>query len=133
MVLLRYLWAAPASLVGLGLLPLAWACGARMTRHTGTLEIAGGRLGAWIARLPSPWAFDAITFGHVVYAVEAERLAACRAHERVHVRQYERWGPLFFPLYVGSSVLQWLTGRNPYWDNHFEREAYRVAPPSSVR
>lgn len=25
---------------------------------------------------------------------------------RVHVRQYERWGVLFFPLYLGSSLLE---------------------------
>ena len=50
-----------------------------------------------------------------------------RAHERVHVRQYERLGALFFPLYVGSSLVQWLRGRDPYFDNHFEREAYALA------
>jgi hypothetical protein len=47
-----------------------------------------------------------------------------RQHERVHVRQYERFGVFFFPLYLGSSGLQLMRGRNPYLDNAFEREAY---------
>lgn len=41
------------------------------------------------------------------------------------MRQYERWGVLFFPLYLGSSLLQLLRGRSPYWHNHFELQAYR--------
>jgi hypothetical protein len=39
------------------------------------------------------------------------------------VRQYERWGALFFVLYAVSSLCQWLRGRDPYWHNRFEREA----------
>ena len=90
------------------------------------MEIAGGRLGRAVSRLPAALRFDAITFGHVVLAVDRERLDACRRHERVHVRQYERWGALFFVLYAASSVRQWLRGRSPYLDNCFEREARRV-------
>jgi hypothetical protein len=66
----------------------------------------------------------AITFGHVVLAVDCEALEATRAHERVHVAQYERWGPLFIPAYVASSLVAWLRGGNPYLDNRFEREAF---------
>ena len=40
------------------------------------------------------------------------------------MRQYERWGPLFGPAYLLSSLVQLARGRRPYWDNHFEREAY---------
>jgi hypothetical protein len=46
-----------------------------------------------------------------------------RRHERVHVRQYERWGPLFIPLYLGASAWALVNGRDPYCDNPFEREA----------
>jgi hypothetical protein len=42
----------------------------------------------------------------------------------VHVRQYERWGLLLLPLYVASSLWQLLLGRDPYFDNRFEREAF---------
>lgn len=70
--------------------------------------------------------FAAITHGHVVLAVDAREMARCRAHERVHVAQYERWGPLFLLAYLGSSLWQWLQGRHAYWDNGFEVEARRV-------
>lgn len=53
-------------------------------------------------------------------------LAQCRVHERVHIRRYERWGVLFFPLYFGSSLLQLLRGRSPYWHNYFEQQVYRA-------
>ena len=46
------------------------------------------------------------------------------AHERVHVLQYERWGPLFIPLYLPMSLLMYAKGLDPYLDNCFEREAF---------
>jgi hypothetical protein len=49
---------------------------------------------------------------------------ACREHELVHVRQYERWGPLFVPAYLLCWLVQMLRGKSGYWDNPFEREAY---------
>ena len=66
---------------------------------------------------------SAITFGHVVLAVNAAALEATRAHERVHVRQYERWGPLFIPLYLAEALWATARGRHAYFDNRFEREA----------
>ena len=66
----------------------------------------------------------ALTLGHVVWGRDGQCLVRSRAHERVHVRQYERWGPLFLPAYLLSSLLQLLRGRNPYRENHFERQAY---------
>jgi hypothetical protein len=67
------------------------------------------------------------TFGHVILGVDEATLAAVRAHEQVHVRQYERWGPFFGPAYLLSSLLQLLRGRSPYRDNLFEREAFAKA------
>ncbi|HEY9446199.1 MAG TPA: signal peptide prediction [Burkholderiales bacterium] len=122
--MLHYLWASPASAVGLTVLLMARVCGASVRMLDGTLEVGGGRIGAAIDRLPACLRFNAITFGHVIIGVDDALLAACRAHERVHVRQYERWGIFFFPLYLGSSLLQLVRGRSPYWDNHFERQAY---------
>ena len=121
---LRYLWAFPATLVGVLIAAVAFAGGASARACNGTLEVAGGRLGRWIGSLPPRWRFGAITFGHVIFAVEAGVLERCRSHERVHVRQYERWGILFFPLYLGSSLHALATGRDPYRDNRFEREAF---------
>jgi len=66
----------------------------------------------------------AMTLGHVVIGQDALSLEHTRAHERVHVRQCERWGPLFIPAYVGVSVVLWLRGRDAYLDNPFERETH---------
>lgn len=71
------------------------------------------------ARLP----FGAITFGHVVLGRSERVLGQLRAHERQHVRQYERWGVVFFLAYPVSSLTQVLRGRSPYWFNHFEVQA----------
>jgi hypothetical protein len=132
---LKVLWALPASALGaalgLALLPF----GARVSRHTGVLEfhLGGPRrhAGAGDERRPPrvrrPWPFTAITFGHVVLAASPEERARLRRHERVHVAQYERWGPLFLLAYPAESLWQWLRGRRPYLDNRFEREARRVA------
>lgn len=125
---LRYLWALPASLVGLTFAALWVLLGASGQWRDGVLEVSGGGMARGLARLPRSWRFGAITFGHVVLASDEAMLAGCREHERVHVRQYERWGVLFFPLYLGSSLVQCLRGRRPYWDNYFEREAYRLCP-----
>ena len=51
-----------------------------------------------------------------------------RAHERVHVRQCERWGPLFIPAYLLASAVLWCQGRDFYEENPFEREAYAACP-----
>jgi hypothetical protein len=122
--LLRYAWASPATLLGLLFALIARALGARAVVINGVIEVAGGRLGAILSHLPG-MRFRAITFGHVIIGIDHAALSDCRAHEQVHVRQYERWGLLFFPLYLGSSLWQLLRGRRPYWDNHFERQAYR--------
>jgi hypothetical protein len=124
--ILRYVWAMPATAAGI--LLAGWACarGATAVVTDGVLEVAGGHLGQTISRLPRCLQFSAITLGHVVIGVSHDMLAQCRVHERVHVRQYERWGILFFPLYFGSSLLQLLRGRSPYWHNYFERQAYRA-------
>ena len=69
--------------------------------------------------------FAALTLGHVVIGVDRAALARLRRHERVHVRQYERWGPLFVPLYLLAFAWAWCRGRHPYLDNPFEIAARR--------
>lgn len=123
--LFGYAWASPATLIGLVFALPAWLAGARMTVVDGVLEVSGKPIGRVIAWLPAPLRFNAMALGHIVIGIDQATLAECRVHERVHVRQYENWGPLFFPLYVASSVWQLLRGRDPYWYNHFERQAYR--------
>jgi hypothetical protein len=114
-----YVWASPASAIGLCIALAARAGGASVRRVDGILEVGGGAL----FRLARRSRFIAITFGHVVIGIDEPTLAQCREHERAHVRQYERWGPLFLPLYAASSLWQAMRGRRMYWDNHFERQA----------
>jgi len=69
----RYLWAAPASAVGLLLALPLWLAGGRAQRCAGVLEVAAP---PWrhLARLP----FCAITLGHVVLGVSPAVLAQWR-------------------------------------------------------
>ena len=120
--LIRYTWASPATAIGLMFALPAICAGAKLRRVDGVLEIADGRLLGAARGIPR-FGFVAITFGHVVIGIDDACLGESRAHEHVHVRQYERWGALFFPLYAASSVAQLLRGRDPYRDNAFEREA----------
>jgi hypothetical protein len=123
---LRRAWASPNTALGLLLGVAWWLAGARVRWGNGVLELAlqantrPAPPGRW--RLP----FAAITLGHVVLAVDPRELDRWRTHEHVHVAQYERWGPLFLPAYLGSSLWQWLRGRDAYWDNRFEVEARRL-------
>jgi hypothetical protein len=126
-VLLRCLWAAPATAIGLTLAGTACLLGATARVEQGVIEVAGGRLARSMRFLPCSMRIEAITFGHVVLGVSHDVLAQARSHEHAHVRQYERWGVLFFPLYLGSSGLQLLWGRDPYQDNAFELQACHAA------
>jgi hypothetical protein len=119
----RYAWAFPATAIGLGFALLAMLSGARPRLVDGVIEVAGGGTRTLVLLLPKALRFVAITFGHVVLGLDHATLRAVRSHEHVHVRQYERWGVLFFALYLASSLWQLIRGRSPYFDNRFEREA----------
>ena len=123
--MLRYLWAFPTTLLVLLFVPVAWLTGGRVQVVRGVMEVYGG-LVAWLLRRAVPLADGALamTLGHVVLGQHADGLARCRNHEHVHVRQAERWGPLFVPAYLIAGALAWLRGGHPYFDNPFEREAF---------
>ena len=89
-VLLRYAWAAPATLVGLVLAAVAFWLGATSRVVDGVIEVAGGRMATLVPSAPARMRFAAITFGHVVLGVSHEVLDEFRAHEHTPVRQYER-------------------------------------------
>ena len=131
-VVLRYAWALPATAVGLLFSALALFVGATIHFVDGVIEVAGGQLNQIPSLLPST-KFVAITFGHVIIGVDHATLWRVRSHEHVHVHQYERWGVLFLPLYVASSLVQLLHGRDPYLNNCFEREAYEHDEPKLRR
>ena len=125
--LLKYLWASPASALGCLLALAAAPFGARIGLRTGVLEVTLAREASEGRAVRRSLPFVAITLGHVVIAVSESDQARLRAHERVHVAQYERWGPLFLVAYPVESLLQLLLGRRPYRDNRFEVEARRLA------
>ncbi|MCM2253821.1 MAG: signal peptide prediction [Ramlibacter sp.] len=118
---LAYAWAGPCSALGLIFGLAALLAGADMQVRRGALEFSGGRLGTLLAR--RPFGFCAITLGHVILGLDRRVLAAVRAHEHVHVRQYEQWGPFFIPAYLLASLWQLASGRGAYRDNWFERRA----------
>ncbi|HQT32371.1 MAG TPA: hypothetical protein PLL61_14315 [Thiobacillus sp.] len=125
-----YLWALPVTLVGLLVALIARSSGGRQQRVDGVLETSGG----WPARVlrhgfPFSGSVAAITLGHVVVAVSQAALDATRAHERAHVRQFERWGVLMVVLYPVAGVLAALRGGHAYIDNVFEREARAAETP----
>lgn len=122
--LLLYPWPLPVTLLGLAVALLARSSGGAWHRMDGVLEAEGG----WPARVlrhgfPFSGPVAAITIGHVVVGVSSAALAATRAHERAHVRQFERWGILMLGLYPLASLLAWVRGGHPYRDNRFECEA----------
>jgi hypothetical protein len=122
---LVYLWTLPTTCVGLVFVPLAWAGGGRVSVVRGVIEIHGRWIAQFLARcVPLRGGASAMTLGHVVIGRDQHCLDFTREHERVHVRQCERWGPLFIPAYLGSSLILKLRGRDAYRDNPFECEAY---------
>lgn len=123
--LLIYLWTLPTTAVGLCFLPIALCSGGGAQVVDGVLEIHGGLVSFMLRRLSLlKGGVSAMTLGHVVIGRDPLLLDLTRSHERVHVRQAERWGPFFFPAYVLASLIMLLRGRRPYLDNPFEREAY---------
>ena len=118
------LWACPATLLGLVFAVPALLGRGRVRRVDGVLEVSGGWAAPFLSRcVPLPGGASAMTLGHVVIGRDEACLERTRTHERVHVRQYERWGPFFIPLYLGISFFLLLFGRDSYEENPFEREA----------
>jgi hypothetical protein len=121
---LAYVWAFPWTSFGLFWGSLALLSGGRCQLIQGVIEFYGG-WPAWLLRhMPIVGGAAAITFGHVVLARTVDDLDASRSHERIHVYQYERWGPFFIPAYLLCSLWLLIRRRSPYWDNPFEKEAY---------
>jgi hypothetical protein len=130
-----YAWALPTTAVGLLFLPLALVSrtgGAKVV--DGVLELHGGPVDFFLRHCTLlKGGASAMTLGHVVLGRDAALLELTRGHERVHVRQCERWGPFFIPAYLIASVLVMLRGGRPYEDNPFEREAYGRTPSPGER
>jgi hypothetical protein len=124
---IRVLWALPNTVLGALLLPAALR-GGTITLMNGVIEAQGPLLSIVLRRcVPIDGGAAAITFGHIVLGRDVAALEITRAHERAHVRQCERWGPLFIPAYLTASVWAGLMGVGAYEGNYFERQACRAA------
>ena len=139
---LKYVWAGPNTLLALFTAFALWLF-SFLTRHPprrvrfavveGVVEVSGGLVADVLGLMPTsgslrqPGGAAALTLGHLVFALSPDDLDRTRLHESVHVRQYERWGPLFVPAYFAASFLAARRGQHAYLDNRFEREAYAVS------
>lgn len=125
-VAIGYLWAAPNTIaaVAIGLL-----LSGRFQWVDGVIEIDGSRIARVLSGLPV--SASAMTMGHVVFGQDRSMLDRTRTHERVHVHQYERWGPFFIPAYLLISLWLYARGRDGYRENPFEIEAYACEDTTS--
>lgn len=122
--LLAIVWASPYTLIGLALGLIGLCTGGRARIRGRVIEFYGGAVKWFITHLPHGQFTLALTLGHTVLGQSGASLDISRNHEMVHVRQFERWGPLMGPAYLLASLILWLRGQRPYLDNPFEREAY---------
>jgi len=127
------LWALPVTVLGLAIALIARASGGNVKCVEGVLEVSGG----WPARalmhgFPFSGAVAAMTLGHVVVGVSDMALTRTRAHERAHVRQFERWGALMLVLYPLAGIWAGMRGLHPYHDNLFEIQARAQESSSPV-
>lgn len=103
-------------------------CGGKGRLKDGAVEFYGGGTQWFVRHLPPGKYTAGFTLGHVILGQTAEGLDYVAKHERIHVRQFERWGPFMGPAYLLASAWMWSIGRDYYRDNPFEVEAYRDAP-----
>src|SRR5580704_16559595 len=109
--ILAYLWAFPTTFWGLLFVPAALLDGG-VHLVDGVLELHGRAVSLFLRKCTLlKGGASAMTLGHVVLGRNEELLQITRAHARVHVRQCERWGPLFIPAYIGASLILWCRGQ----------------------
>jgi hypothetical protein len=121
---LRYLWTLPNTLLGLALALGGLTGGGRARIVGGVVEAHGPGIRRLLERAaPAGFRVLALTLGHVVLARDRGALERTRAHEQIHVRQYETWGPALLPAYLLATLLAGARGGDPYRDNWFERAA----------
>lgn len=121
---LSRLWAAPISAYGLLLAAIICASGGQFRRQGIAFEATGGCASRLLWLMNPRSRIEAITLGHVIIVRDNATAERWRAHEHVHVRQYEQWG-MFFPVaYAIASILAVRRGECAYRGNRFEKEAH---------
>lgn len=127
------LWASPYTLIGISVGSIGLISGGNVQVRRGVVEFYGGFVAWALRRLPTGPTTAAMTLGHSILGQTTDSLDFARDHEHVHVRQFERWGPLMGPAYLGASVYVWLRGKRAYRDNPFEVEAYDAVPRGQAK
>ncbi|MFO1062983.1 MAG: hypothetical protein U0892_03805 [Pirellulales bacterium] len=122
------IWASPYSLLGISIGVLGLVSGGKCRIRSGALEFYGGFTALFVRSLPTGPYTLGMTLGHTIIGQTAAGLDVCCLHERVHVKQFERWGPFMGPAYLLCSAVLWLCGKDAYRDNPFEVEAYDKHP-----
>ncbi len=125
---LLILWASPYSLAGLAIGFVGIVTGGKGRYRNGAIEFYGGGTKWFVRRLPPGERTAGFTLGHTILGQNATDLDRVAAHERIHVRQFERWGFFMGPAYILASLWAWARGRDAYLDNTFEVEAYSKSP-----
>jgi hypothetical protein len=125
--LVRYLWSAPTTLLGLA----ASLASLTTPRRAGPilLSVSDRGFARWFLTRRG---YCAITLGHAIIMTPGAPSDVID-HEMVHVWQGERWGPMFLPAYLAAMLVVRFRGGNPYWDNPFEAEARKVAAEGPKR
>jgi len=124
-----YVWTFPNSLIGLLLGLIGLLTQGRVQVREGCLEFFGGGV-SWLLNRLGSRGVAAMTLGHTVLGQDRQTLDLVRSHEQIHVSQYEKWGVLFIPVYLGCSAYLWVAGKDCYRNNPFEQQAYRLEDPA---
>jgi len=125
-LVLGTVWTSPNTLLGLLWSVAARCSGGGIALVDGVIETHGPGVAWSFDRMPNGRGIGALTLGQVVLARTAADLERTRRHERVHVGQYLRWGPIFLPAYFLASGWVALRGGDPYRGNPFEVVAYAI-------
>ncbi len=120
---LLYVWPLPNTFIGLLVGTLPFLGKRSFTIRRGIVIIYGPAMKRLLALVPIPGGAIAITFGHVILAINESSFESSFEHEWIHIRQYIWWGPLFIPAYLLNSLWHWMRGEELYADNDFERQA----------
>lgn len=130
---LYVIWTLPNTCLGLLVGLIGMLFGGKCQFRRGCIEFHSGPVRWLLQKMPTGSGAIAMTLGHTILGQNTNCLDVARDHEHVHVRQYERWGPLFVPAYFLSSAYLWLRKKDPYRDNPFEVEAYAKATPGASK
>ena len=125
--ILGMIWALPYTLAGVTIGTVGLLTGGHARIRGPVVEFYGGAVTWFVRHLPGAEFTLAFTLGHTILGQTEASLDIARPHEMIHVRQFAVWGPFMGPAYLLCSLVLWLRGGRPYWDNPFEREAYRGA------